>query len=119
VTNASAAGTPYGSSRLSSSDNRNCWQTTRPILTAPCHYLGVVSNYNWERLRGYEEQILVGNEEVNGTGLVYLKLCYQDPDQSCHLLLPAEDALEFAKLLSRQAHEAMRVKWDEANILSG
>jgi hypothetical protein len=77
-----------------------------------------VSNYNWEHLRGYENQVLVGAEIINGTGRVYLKIC-QDPDESVHLLLTAEDALEFAKLLSRHAHEAMRAKWNEANILSG
>ena len=34
----------YGISSESSSERRNCWQTTRPILTAPCRYLRVMSS---------------------------------------------------------------------------
>jgi hypothetical protein len=82
-----------------------------------------VSNYDWKHLRGYEERILVGAEEVNGTGEVRLRIEEGTPGtdgrNGVFLSMPADDALEFAKLLSRQAHQAMRVKWNEANILSG
>jgi hypothetical protein len=82
-----------------------------------------VSNYGWERLRGYEEQIMVGAGEVNGTGEVCLRIEEGVPGtdgwNGFFLSMSADDALEFARLLSRQAHEAMRDKWNEANILSG
>ena len=95
---------------------------TRGTGIAPCRYLGAVSNCNWERLRGYEEQILVGAEVVNGTGEVRLEFLQEpaSPDsESLFLTMTPDGALDFAKLLSRQAHEAMRAKWDEANINSG
>jgi hypothetical protein len=81
-----------------------------------------VSNYDWERLRGFEKQVLVGAEIVNGRGDVWLKVFDDETDQASsyiHLRMTPDQALDFAKLLSRQAHEAMRAKWDEANILSG
>ena len=82
-----------------------------------------MSNYDWERLRGYEEQVLVGAEEVNGTGEVRLRIEEGFPGtegwNGVFLSMSADDALEFAKLLSRQAHKAMRAKWNEANINSG
>ena len=82
-----------------------------------------MSNCGWERLRGYEEQVLVGAEEVNGTGEVRLRVEQGTPGteewMGVFLSMSIDDALEFAKLLSRQAHNAMRAKWNEANILSG
>ena len=79
-----------------------------------------MSNYDWEHLRGFEKQVLVGAEMTGRE--VYLKL-YQEPEddagESVHLHMTSDQALDFAKLLSQQAHEAMRAKWNEANILSG
>jgi hypothetical protein len=79
-----------------------------------------MSNCNWEPLRGYEGLILVGAEVINGTGEVGLKFESEpvpgiDPD-IVHFTLTPEEALEFARLLSRQAHEAMRAKWNEHNL---
>lgn len=81
-----------------------------------------MSNCNWEHLRGYEEHVLVGAEVVNGTGEVRLRLYQEAGDVDAgavHLNMTADEALDFARLLSQQAHEAMRAKWNEVNILSG
>ena len=81
-----------------------------------------MSNYDWERLRGFEKQVLVGAEIVNGRGDVWLKVYDDESDEASghvHLNMTADQALDFAKLLSQQAHEAMRAKWNEDNILSG
>lgn len=84
-----------------------------------------MSNCNWESLRGFEEQVLVGAEVVNGTGEVRLKL-YQKPESMrgedgdvVFLTMTTGQALDFALLLSQQAHEAMRAKWNEDHVLSG
>jgi hypothetical protein len=80
-----------------------------------------VSNYNRESLKGFEEQIVVGAEVVNGTGGVQLfarEHNGEDADSVIFNFTP-EQALDFARLLSQQAHEAMRAKWNEANINSG
>jgi hypothetical protein len=80
-----------------------------------------VSNYNWESLPGFEEQVKVGAEVINGIGQVALRF-WQDPDGSAgdgeavFLDMGAEKVLELARLLSRQAHEAIRAKWNEENI---
>jgi hypothetical protein len=74
-----------------------------------------VSNYDWETLPGFD--VSVGAEIVNGTGQVRIN-AHQGED-TVILTMPAERALDFARLLSQQAHEAMRAKWNEANILSG
>ena len=80
-----------------------------------------VSNYNWESLPGFEEQVTVGAEVINSTGEVELRF-WQDPagpvkgGESVYLSMTADKALEFARLLSRQAHEAIRAKWNEENI---
>jgi len=74
-----------------------------------------VSNYDWETLPGFD--VSVGAEVVNGTGQVRIN-AHQDEDTVILTMTP-DQALDFAKLLSQQAHEAMRAKWDEANILSG
>lgn len=79
-----------------------------------------MSNYNWKSLRGYEDLILVGAEVINGTGEVGLKF-ETEPVPGIepgivHFTLAPEDALEFAKLLSQQAHEAMRARWNEHNL---
>ena len=81
-----------------------------------------MSNFDWERLHGFEKQVLVGAEIVNGRGDVWLKVYDDETDQASsyvYLHMTPGQALDFAKLLSRQAHEAMRAKWDEAHILSG
>jgi hypothetical protein len=79
-----------------------------------------MGNSNWESPRGYEGLILVGAEVINGTGEVGLKF-EAEPVPGIepgivHFTLTPEEALEFARLLSRQAHEAMRAKWDERNL---
>ena len=74
-----------------------------------------MSNYNWESLRGFD--IGIGAEVVNGTGMVRVNA--HDGDDTVILNMSADQALDFARLLSQQAHEAMRAKWNEDNILSG
>ena len=92
---------------------------------APSGSYECVSNCNWENLRGFEGRILVGAEIVNGTGEVRLRLFEtaeplrgEDGD-AVFFTLTADQALDFARLLSQQAHEAMRAKWNEAHILFG
>ncbi len=81
-----------------------------------------MSNSNWESLCGFEGHIMVGAEVVNGTGDVSLRFeeeAEPAPGQErgiVHFTLTCGEALELAKLLSRQAHEAMRAKWNERNI---
>jgi hypothetical protein len=79
-----------------------------------------MSNSNWESLRGFEGLILVGAEVMNGTGEVGLKFEAEPipgiAAEGVDFTLTPEEALEFARLLSRQAHEAMRAKWDEHNL---
>ena len=81
-----------------------------------------MSNCNWEGLRDYERQVLVGAEVANGTGEVSLRF-FQDPSgdggDAVFLTMTPDRALDFARLLSQQAHEAMRARWNEANINSG
>ena len=74
-----------------------------------------MSNYDWVTLQDFD--VSVGAEVVNGTGQVRVN-AHQD-DDTVILTMPAERALDFARLLSQQAHEAMRAKWNEDNILSG
>jgi hypothetical protein len=79
-----------------------------------------VSNSNWESLEGFEGLIVAGAEVINGTGEVGLRF-EAEPVPGIdaaivHFTLTPDEALEFAKLLSRQAHEAMRAKWNESNI---
>ena len=80
-----------------------------------------MSNYNYESLPGFEEQVIVGAEIINGTGQVELRL-WQNPagrvdgGEAVYLCIDAKKALEFARLLSQQAHEAIRAKWNEENI---
>jgi hypothetical protein len=80
-----------------------------------------VSNYNFKSLPGFEEQVIIGAEVINATGRVTLRF-WQDPDGSAgdgeavYLDMDAEKALELARLLSRQAHEAIRAKWNDENI---
>ena len=74
-----------------------------------------MSNYNWETLPGFD--VSVGAEVVNGTGEVRIN-AHQHED-TVILTMDAERALDLARLLSQQAHEAMRAKWNEANINSG
>lgn len=79
-----------------------------------------MSNSNWESLPGFEGLIVVGAEVVNGTGEVGLRFEDEpvpgiESDTIVYTLTP-EQALDFARLLSRQAHEAMRAKWEEKNI---
>jgi hypothetical protein len=82
-----------------------------------------VSNSNWESLPGFENLIVVGAEVVQGTGMVGLRLEAEPVPgiESATLLysLTAEDALYLAKLLARQAHEAMLAKWQEENLNIG
>jgi hypothetical protein len=77
-----------------------------------------VSNYNWESLKGFEDQVLVGAEVVNGTGDVKLNTRQHAGGDSDAVILtmPAEKALDLARLISRQAHDAMRQQWNEANL---
>jgi hypothetical protein len=78
-----------------------------------------MSNYNWEPLKGYEDNILVGAEVVNGTGTVGLRLSNEAEPEPVYLYfdLTPEEALDFAKLLSKQAHEAMQARWNERHLL--
>jgi hypothetical protein len=80
-----------------------------------------VSNYSKEALRGFEDNITVGAEIANGTGEVMLTASQHDGDDADTVILhfTPEQALDFARLLSRQAHEAMRAKWNEENIVPG
>ena len=80
-----------------------------------------MSNYDREALRGFGERVIVGAEVVNGTGDVMLFARQHDGEDSHSVILhfTPDQALDFARLLSQQAHEAMRAKWNEANILSG
>jgi hypothetical protein len=81
-----------------------------------------VSNSNWEHLRGYEDRILVGAEVINGTGEVGLKFFEEagpDKGDMVFFTLTIDAALDFARLLSAQAHEAMRAKWNESNLNVG
>lgn len=76
-----------------------------------------MSNCNFEALRGFEDRIIVGAEVVNGTGEVRVEF-YQATDDfsGVHHTLTPEQALDLARLLSQQAHEAMRAKWNEENL---
>ena len=74
-----------------------------------------VSNYNWEPLPGFD--VGVGAEVVNGTGTVRVNA--HAGEDTVILNMSAEQALDFARLLSQQAHEAMRAHWNESNINSG
>jgi hypothetical protein len=80
-----------------------------------------VSNYNFESLKGFEEEILVAAEVINGTGDV--KLVVSPPgtggEESVIVHFTPDQALAFARLVSQQAHEAMRAKWDEDNLSHG
>ena len=80
-----------------------------------------MSNYNTGSLKGFEEQVFVGAEVVNGTGDVKFTARQDDGEDAGTVILhfTPEQALDLARLLSQQAHEAMRAKWDEANINSG
>ena len=64
--------------------------------------------------------IVVGAEVVNGTGDVGLRFEAEPVPgieaATVDFTLTPGEALDFAKLLSRQAHEAMRAKWNESNI---
>jgi hypothetical protein len=80
-----------------------------------------VSNYGKESLRGFEDEVTVAAEIINGTGEVRLEL-HEDRepalggDVDMLFSFTPEQALDLARLLSRQAHEAMRAKWDEENL---
>lgn len=74
-----------------------------------------MSNYNWETLPGFD--IGVGAEIINGTGMVRINAHHGE--DTVILTMTSDHALDFARLLSQQAHEAMRAKWNEDNILSG
>ena len=80
-----------------------------------------MSNYDRESLRGFGERVIVSAEVVNGTGDVMLFARQHDGEDSDSVILhfTPDQALDFARLLSQQAHEAMRAKWNGANILSG
>jgi hypothetical protein len=77
-----------------------------------------VSNYDLESLKDFEEQVTVGAEIVNGTGDVKLVARQHPGDDADTVILhfTPERALDFARLLSQQAHEAMRAKWNEENL---
>lgn len=79
-----------------------------------------MSNSNWESLRGFEGLIVVGAEVINGTGDVGLRFEAEPvpgiDTAIVHFTLTPDEALDLAKLLSQQAHEAMRAKWNEDNI---
>jgi len=74
-----------------------------------------MSNYDWQALDGYD--IAIGAESVNGTGEVRIN-AHQD-DDTVIFDMPAEKALDLARLLARQAHEAMRAKFVNDHVTSG
>ncbi len=77
-----------------------------------------MSNYNRESLKGFEELVIVGAEVVNGTGDVTLYARQHDGEDAESVILhfTPTQALDFARLLSQQAHEAMRAKWNEDHL---
>lgn len=80
-----------------------------------------MSNYNWESLKGFEEQVSVSAEVINGTGDVRVDV-KQEPREDAEMVMlhmTPEQALDFAVLLANQAHEAMRVRWKERHLFNG
>lgn len=80
-----------------------------------------MGNYSREALKGFEEQVIVGAEVVNGTGDVMLTARQHEGDDAETVILhmTPEQALDFAVLLANQAHEAMRQQWKERHLFSG
>jgi hypothetical protein len=80
-----------------------------------------VSNYNHESLKGFEELVIIGAEVINGTGDVKLTVRQHEGEDADTVILhfTPDQALDFARLLSRQAHEARRAKWNEENLYHG
>lgn len=74
-----------------------------------------MSNYDWETLPGFD--IGVGAEIVNGTGEVRVN-AHQD-DDTVIVDMTADQALNFARLLARKAHEAMGAKFVNDHLTSG
>ena len=78
-----------------------------------------VGNFDWQLLDGYD--FSVGAEIVNGTGEVRINARDEAaPDEAALIVnMPAEKALDLARLLARQAHEAMRAKFVNDHVTSG
>lgn len=78
-----------------------------------------MSNYDWQAIEGYG--LSVGAEIMNGTGEVRISVLEETaPDDDVVTVdMPAEKALDLARLIARQAHEAMRAKFVSDHITSG
>jgi len=69
-----------------------------------------MSNYDYTGLPGFEEQVIVGAEMINGTGQVLLKV-YESADEDAEavfLTFTPDETFRFSKLLAEKADEALR-----------
>jgi transcriptional regulator len=70
-----------------------------------------MSNYSYNTLPGFEEQVIVGAEEINGTGEVVLKVYDEaDDEEGVYLKFTPEETLELSRLLAEKANEALANK---------
>jgi hypothetical protein len=69
-----------------------------------------MSNYDYTTLEGFEEQVIVGAEMINGTGQVVMKT-YESADPNAEpvfLAFTPDEALKLSRLLAEKADEALR-----------